>query len=123
MHTISMSRTVDMAIVPILRLVLNMSRVNGDATSLLFRSLVYLSVVGEFGTTLAGKDLGDRCGQSSFTMIDVTCAGGQSKAVTKRPNERTNGANVHMRFRPRKFGSIRVSPGLHFPRHLSFLSA
>jgi hypothetical protein len=66
-----MSRTVDMTIVPIIGLVLDVGRVDGNSTGLFFRGLVDFSVVREFGTTLASKDLGDCSGQGGFAVIDV----------------------------------------------------
>ena len=71
-----MSGAVDVAIMPVTGLVLDVGRVNGDTTSLFLRSLVNFGVAGELGTTFAGKDLGDRSSQCSFTMIDVTYTGG-----------------------------------------------
>ena len=72
MLTISVSRTVDVTVVPVGRLVLDVSRVNGDTTSLLFRGLVNLSIVGEFGTSLLSKDFCDGSSQGSLSVIDVT---------------------------------------------------
>jgi hypothetical protein len=63
------------AVVPVVGLVLDVSRVNGDTTSLLFWGLVNLCVAGELCTTLAGKDLGDCSSQGGFTVIDVTYIG------------------------------------------------
>lgn len=74
-----------MTIVPIVGLIFDVGRVNGDATGLFFRSLVDFSVVSELGTTLSSKDLGDGGSQSGFTVIDVSYDGVQPKAVAKRP--------------------------------------
>ena len=60
---------------PVVGLVLDVGRVNSNTTSLFFRGLINFGVAGELGTTLAGKDLGDRSGQSGFTVIDVTYVG------------------------------------------------
>ena len=85
-----------MAIVPVIGLVLDVSGVDSDTTSLLFRSLVNFGVAGELGTTLAGKDLGDCGGQSGFTVIDVTYVGGWPELVTERTNLHTDGTDIHM---------------------------
>lgn len=69
-----------MAIVPLVRLVFDVGRVNRDTTGFLFRSFVDLSVVSKGGTATLGKDLSySRC-KSGLSMIDVS-----------------NGANVHER--------------------------
>ena len=81
--TISMSRAVYVAIVPVAGLVLDVGGVNSDTTSLFFRGLIDFGVTGELGTTFAGKDLGDCGGQSGFTVINVTYAGSQPKLVMK----------------------------------------
>lgn len=72
LRTISVSRTVNVAVVPLLTLILDMRRVDSDTTGLLFGRLVDLLVVCEFGTTALGKNLGDSCCQSSLSMVDVT---------------------------------------------------
>jgi len=72
------------AIVPVVGLVFDVGRVDGNSTSLFFRSFVNFGIAGELGTSLAGKDLGDCSSQSGFTMIDVTY-GGQPEPVTERP--------------------------------------
>jgi len=95
-HTIGESGTVDVAIVPVLGLVLDVSGVDSDTTSLFFRNLVDFGAAGELGTTIAGKDLGDCGGQSGFTLIDGTYVGGWLEPVTKRTNLHTNGTDIHM---------------------------
>ena len=72
-----------MAIMPVVGLVLDVGRVNGDTTGLFFRGLVNFGIVSELGTTLAGKDLGDRSGQGRFAVINVTYTGGQSRAIVE----------------------------------------
>ena len=67
-----MSRTVNVAIVPVVGLVFDVGGVDCNTTSLFFRSLIDFGIAGEFGTTFAGKDLGDCSSQSGFTVIDVT---------------------------------------------------
>ena len=69
--TISVSGTVDVAVVPVVGLVLDVSRVDGDTTGLLLRCLVDLTVVGELGGTLGGEDLGDGSRQCGLTMINM----------------------------------------------------
>jgi len=95
-HTIGVSGTVDMAIVPVVGLVLDVSGVDSDTASLFFRSLVDFGVADELGTTLAGKDLGDCGGQSGFTVIDVTYVGGWPENVTECTNLHTNSTDIHM---------------------------
>ena len=75
MHTIGVSRTVNMAIVPVVGLILNVGRVDCDTASLFFRSLVDFCIAGEFCTTSAGENLGDCSSQGSFTVIDMTYPG------------------------------------------------
>jgi hypothetical protein len=50
-QTIGMSRTVDVAVVALIRFVLNVGRVDGDTTSFLLGSFINLGVVGEFCST------------------------------------------------------------------------
>lgn len=66
--TISVSGAVNVTVVPAGTLVLNVRRVDGDTTGLLFRR-----VVRELGTTLLSEHLGDSGGQGGFAVIDVTC--------------------------------------------------
>ena len=61
MLTISVPGTVNMAIVPVVGLVLDVGRVYGNTTSLFFRGFINFGIPGELGPTLAGKDLGN-CG-------------------------------------------------------------
>lgn len=71
MLTISVSRTVNVAIVPVVGLVLDVGRVNCDTTSFFFRGFIDFCIAGELGTTSAGKNFGDCSGQSGFTVINM----------------------------------------------------
>jgi hypothetical protein len=53
------------------RLVLNVGRVDGDATLTLLGSTIDVGVVLLFGLTLLGEHVGDRSGEGSFAMINV----------------------------------------------------
>ena len=97
MNTIGESGTVDVAIVPVLGLVLDVSGADSNTTSPFPRNLVGFGVASGLGTILAGKDLGDCGGQSGFTLIDVTYVGGWPEPVTERTNLHTNGTDIHMR--------------------------
>jgi len=70
--TISVSRTVNVAIVPAVGLVFYVGGVNCNTTSLLLRCLINFRIAGELGTTFAGKDFGDCSSQRGFTVIDMT---------------------------------------------------
>lgn len=70
--TISVSRTVDVAIVTGVTLVLDMCRVDSDTTGLFLRRLVNLRVVGEARSALLREDLGDGRRQGGLSMINVT---------------------------------------------------
>ena len=70
--TISVSRTVDVAIVTGVTLVLDMCRVDSDTTGLFLRRLVNLRVVGEVRSALLREDLGDGRRQGGLSMINVT---------------------------------------------------
>jgi hypothetical protein len=70
-------------IMPVVGLVLDVSRIDSNTAGLFFWSLVDFGIVSELGTTLASKDLGDCSSQSGFTVIDVTSAGGQSETITE----------------------------------------
>ena len=84
-RTISMSRAVNMAIMPFVRLVLDMRGIDGDSASLFFRRLVDLRVVRELCTSLSRQDFCYSSSESRLAMIDMP-----------------NGTNVHMGFRTRK---------------------
>ena len=76
---VSMTRAVNVSIVTLVGLILNVSGVNRDTTSLLLGSLIDGSVVLEISVTLQGQVLGDSCGQSGLAVVNVA-----------------NGANVDM---------------------------
>jgi len=71
-QTVSMSRTVDMAIVAAVRFILDVRRVDGDTASFLFRRFIDLGIVREFCSTFVGEDLGDSCSQGRFSMVDMS---------------------------------------------------
>lgn len=60
-----------MTIMASVRLVLNVRRVDGDTTGLLFRGLVDLVVVGELGTSLLGQNLSNGSGQRCLSVVNV----------------------------------------------------
>ena len=53
---VPLTRAVDMTVVAIWSLVFHVSRVNGDATSLLLRCLINLCIVDELASSLCSKD-------------------------------------------------------------------
>ena len=57
-----MSRAIDVTIMPACSLVLYVSGVDGDTAGFLLRSLVDGGVVGELGSSVGRKDLGDGSG-------------------------------------------------------------
>ena len=61
-----------MSIVTVSSLILDVSGVDCDTTSLLFGGLIDVSVVGELCIAEEGQILGDGCGQSGLAMVDVT---------------------------------------------------
>ena len=70
--TISVSRAVNVSVVTVGGFILDVSRVDGDTTSLLFRSLVDSRVVGETGVALLSLSLGNGSRQRRLAVIDVT---------------------------------------------------
>lgn len=70
--TISVSGTVNVAVVTRVRLVLDVCGVDGDTTSLLLGCTVNLRVVREGGTTLAGQNLGNSRSERGLSVVDVT---------------------------------------------------
>lgn len=66
-----MSGTVNVTVMAGSGLILDVSRVDGNTTSFLFRRLVDLVVVGELGTTLGRQNFGDGSGKGSLTVVDV----------------------------------------------------
>ena len=67
-----MARAVDVGVVTLLGVVLNVSGVDRDATSLLFGSLVDAGVIHEIGVALQSQGLGDGSGQSGLAVVNVT---------------------------------------------------
>lgn len=60
-----------MAVVPVVGLIFDVGRVNGDTTSPLLRRFVDICVVGELRTTTLCEHLGDSGGQGGLSVIDV----------------------------------------------------
>ena len=105
--TIGMSRAVNMSIVPGWSFVFDMSRVNGDPTGLLFRRFVDLTVVREFSSTRSGQNFCNGRRQRGFTMVNMAWwTLSRLETFRMQTGERTNGANVHVRFCPRECLSI-----------------
>ena len=77
-----MAGAVNVSIVTMIGLILNVSSVDRDSTSLLFRSLVDHIICFELSFTLESKVLGDGSSKGGLTMVNVT-----------------NGTDVNMRFR------------------------
>ena len=71
--TVSVTGTVNVAIVTAITLVLDVRGVDGNTASLLLRCLVDLGVVGEARGTLLGENLGDSSSQRGLAMVDVAC--------------------------------------------------
>ena len=72
MLTIGVSGTVNVTVVPVVGLVLDVSRVDGDTASTLLRRFVNISVVGELRAALLSKDLGDSRGKGGLSVVNVT---------------------------------------------------
>src|SRR5690606_8197725 len=81
LHVVGVARAVNVRVVTNFGVVLYVSGVDGDTTSLLFRSGVDLVEVDTSGTEHFGADASQSSGQSGFTVVNVT-----------------NGANVDVRF-------------------------
>ena len=60
-----------MAVVPVVGLVLDVCRVDGDTTGLLLGRLVDAGIVGEGCTTLGREDLSDSSRQRRLAVIDM----------------------------------------------------
>ena len=86
LHIVSVAGAVDVSIVTVLRLVLDVGGIDGDAAGLLFRGRVDLIVRLEGRAAGLSQDLGDRCGQRGLAMVNVT-----------------DGADVAVRLVPLKF--------------------
>ena len=86
-----------MTIVSLIRLVLNMRRVDSDTARLLLRGLVNLRVVRELGASGFGEDLRDSSGEGGFPVINMP-----------------DGPNVHVGFRTGKLRrGLRVAATQH----------
>ena len=72
LHVVRVTRTVDVGVVTVLRLVLHVRGGDGDTAGLLFRSVVDLLEGPRLSAVLLGKDLGDGRGQRRLAMVDVT---------------------------------------------------
>ncbi len=81
-----MTWAVNVCVVTHGRIVFNVSGVDGDTASFLFRGAVDLVEVNLGRTENFGADTGQSSGQRGFTVVDVT-----------------DGANVDVRFVPFKF--------------------
>ena len=66
-----MARAVDVSVVTLVGLVLNVSGVDRDTTSLLFGGLIDGSVVLELGLALQSQILGDSGGQSGLAVVNM----------------------------------------------------
>lgn len=73
-----------MSVVAVGGLVLDVSRVDSDTTSLLLGGLVNLVVVGELGSTALGENLGNGGGQRRLTMVNVTWSKGRDMSPCGR---------------------------------------
>ena len=82
LDVVSMARAVNVGVVTLLGVVLNVSGVDRDTTSLLLGSLVDAGVIHEVGVALQSQVLGDGGSQSGLAVVNVT-----------------DGADVHMRLR------------------------
>ena len=89
---ISVTRAVDVAVVPGSRLVLDSGCVDRDASGFFFRSLVNIGVVFELGLLFVCEVFRDGCRQCRLSVIDMTCL--------VRVDLLTDGSNVQMRLVP-----------------------
>src|SRR5699024_8881065 len=69
---VSMARAVNVGVVTLLGVILDVSGVDRDATSLLFGSLVDAGVIHEVGVALQRQNFGDRSSQSGLAVVNVT---------------------------------------------------
>jgi hypothetical protein len=67
-----------MSVMPVVGLILDVSRVDCDTTGLLLRGAVDLGIVREGGATLARQDLGNGGGEGCLAVVDVSCTLRQS---------------------------------------------
>ena len=71
LNVVSMAGAVHVCIVALVGLILNVSGVDCDTTLSLFRSLIDICIVLELCIALVCKVLGDSCGQSGLTMVNM----------------------------------------------------
>lgn len=73
-----------MAVMSRFRLILDMSRVDGNTTGFLFWRLINLVIISEFRTASLSQNFGDSGSQSCLSMVDVTFPRYQKKQMTRR---------------------------------------
>ncbi len=71
LHVVSVTWAVDVSIVTNVRVVLDMSGVDGDTTRFFFWSRVDLIELNDCRTENLGADASQSCSQSGFTMVNV----------------------------------------------------
>ncbi len=81
LHIVSVTRAINVRVVTNIGVVLYVSGVDGNTTSLLFRGAIDLVEVDTSGTENLGAHASQSCRQSGLAMVDVT-----------------NGADVDVRF-------------------------
>src|SRR5699024_10494699 len=69
---VGVARAVNVSVVTLLGVVLDVSGVDRDATSLLFGGLVDAGVIHEVRIALQGQNLGDGSRQSGLAVVNVT---------------------------------------------------
>ena len=69
---VRVARAVDVCIVTVVRLILNVCRVDRDAALALLRSLIDVRIVLELRIALLGENLRDRSRQRRLAVVDVT---------------------------------------------------
>lgn len=67
-----MSRAVNVTVMPVVGLVLDVGRVDGDTTGTLFGSLVDVAVVGELSASSLCENLCNGGSQCGLAMINMT---------------------------------------------------
>ena len=101
LDVVRVSRAVDVRVVPLLRLVLHVPRVDRDAPRLLFGGVVDVLVLHQLVAVLLRAVHGDRCRERRLAMVDVT-----------------DGAHVDVRLRPDKLLLRHRTPPCSAPRVL-----
>ena len=102
-----MSRTIDVTIVPVVRLIFYVCRVDSDTTSTLLRRFVDVAVVSELRASTFRKDLSDSSSQRSLAVIDVSYGIVDiGDGTTTSEKIHTDGTNVHVRL---STGELRTS--------------